>query len=200
LEEVVNLEGVPVEVGDIVHTTEERGFYQIQSNNTFRLGPDVPLRVTAAYTNDLLVRLVEPQFPERGYIGGDGARLASFQISRRSLVFHEDSPDRPRPRRLGQKPDDSPDVPFIYIGIDDPGIQWLWDDMGKYAEEKGYCKEYDALVARLGIPGRPRNFDVKFKVGEYEAETTVRARSQREANELVEEARRKSASTFTDAA
>ena len=58
------------------------------------------------------------------------------------------------PRKLGTKPDDTEDM--TYIGLDHPGIQWLFEDMGKYADGKNWCAEYDALCVRLGIPARPR--------------------------------------------
>ena len=86
-------------------------------------------------------------------------------------------------RRLGQKPEDTEDMQ--YIGIDHPGIQWLFDDMGAYATEKRYCSEYDALTARLGIPGRPREFNVSQVVDGLTLSATVLARSMAEASEIL---------------
>lgn len=70
------------------------------------------------------------------------------------------------PRPLGQKPEDSPDVPFNYIGLDDPGIQWLFEDMGKFADGKHWCELYDELALQLGIPGRPQEWDVELEIGD----------------------------------
>jgi hypothetical protein len=41
---------------------------------------------------------------------------------------------------------------------------------------------------KLGIPGRPRDFIVRTTVKGIQLSTTVKARSQREANDLVKEA------------
>ena len=84
------------------------------------------------------------------------------------------------PRRLGEKPDDTEEM--TYIGIDHPGIQWLWDDLGKYATKQGYCPTYDALAAEIGIPGRVRTFTARATIGEIEITSKMQARSQKEAN------------------
>ena len=46
-------------------------------------------------------------------------------------------------RPLGQKPEDTPEM--TYIGTDHPGIQWLFDDMAKFAENKMWCSQYEDL-------------------------------------------------------
>ena len=55
-------------------------------------------------------------------------------------------------RPYGRKPQDTEEQ--IYIGLDHPGIQWLFDDMGRLADERGWCSEYDSLCTDLGIPPR----------------------------------------------
>lgn len=89
-------------------------------------------------------------------------------------------------RPLGQKPDDTEDMK--YIGVDDPRIQWLFDDMGQFATNKHWCGEYDVLCVRLGIPGRPREFTVQTTFRGMTMATTVSARSQAEANKIVADA------------
>lgn len=89
-------------------------------------------------------------------------------------------PDWRPPRRLGEKPEDTNEM--TYIGIDHPGIQWLWDDLGKYATKQGYCPTYDALAAEIGIPGRIRTFTARAAIGGIEITSKVQARSQKEAN------------------
>lgn len=89
-------------------------------------------------------------------------------------------------RRLGQKPDDTADM--TYIGVDHPGIQWLWDDFGEYAQGQEWCRQYDRLVESFGIPGRKQPFHVVRTVHGISFTTTVRARSQTEAESMVDHA------------
>jgi hypothetical protein len=51
-----------------------------------------------------------------------------------------------------------------------------------------YCSQYDALCVKLGIPGRPRDFTVRTTVKGIQLSTSVKARSQREANQIVKDA------------
>lgn len=86
-------------------------------------------------------------------------------------------------RALGTKPEDTEDM--TYIGIDHPGIQWLWDDLGRYATNKSWCPQYDDLARKVGIPGRPQDFRITHSDQELGISTTfsIRARSQLEAQE-----------------
>jgi hypothetical protein len=103
----------------------------------------------------------------------------SFSVDRAFLRFEDPNyVPPPPPRKLGVKPEGEDLIP-----IDHPGIQWLFDDMGQFAEDQGYCSQYDALCVKLGIPGRPRNFSVRKTIGGVEVRAEIRARSQREANE-----------------
>lgn len=66
------------------------------------------------------------------------------------------------PRKLGEKPADT--ASMTYIGVDHPGIQWLFDDMGQFADEQDWCSQYDDLCDELGIPNRGELFDVEADV------------------------------------
>ena len=175
------------DVGDMVRLRQERTLDRMGSGDRITLNENELFMVTRVHTNSptVVIRTVEKHRRPGGWQASDRAQM-SFSVYLDELRL--DDPNAPRPRRLGEKPEDSDDVPFIYIGPDDPGIQWLFEDMGKFATDKGYCDQYDALCARLGIPGRPREFKVKFKIGDLEASTTVMARSQKEANEQVAKA------------
>lgn len=90
-------------------------------------------------------------------------------------------PNLPRPRKLGEKPEGDE-----FIGSDHPGIQWLFEDMGKLAETKGHCREYDHMADQLGIPGRERNFTITVKRGLLSLPVKVKARSRVEAEGLAQ--------------
>lgn len=139
--------------------------------------------ITRVYSNRVMVRTVE-RFRERRDAWTHITRARSFTIAKEDLDYDSSVGTVTPPRRLGQKPHDTDDV--IYVSIDDPGIQWLFEDMGRYATDQGWCPQYDALCARLGIPGRPRPFNVNRTVNNINLTTTVQARSQAEANRLVD--------------
>lgn len=86
-------------------------------------------------------------------------------------------------RRLGVKPEDTDDVK--YVGVDDPGIQWLWDDLAAYAKGKSWCNQYDELVEYVGIPGRKRAYTAHQLVKGITLTAIIQARSQSEANQLL---------------
>lgn len=87
------------------------------------------------------------------------------------------------PRRLGEVPTEG-DV----LSPADPRLDWFWQDMATYADKKGYCAQYDSIVAAFGVPGRPRDFTVRRDLGGLVVTTTVRARSQVEADAMVDAA------------
>lgn len=186
----MSLIGVEVTKGDRVQLTATRRLTQMNSTHTFEISETEELEVTGVFQETLLVRTVQVKSVPRTWSNPENRRV-SFQVNRDLLQLAD--PNRPAPRRLGQAPEGD------HIDVDDPRIQWLFNDMGKYADDKGYCAEYDKLTARLGIPGRPRDFSVHFKLGDIAATTVVKARSQKEANEIVAAAS-KAAPTFTDAA
>jgi hypothetical protein len=72
-------------------------------------------------------------------------------------------PNAPKPRALGEKPEGDE-----FIGQDHPGIQWLFEDMGKYATQTG----------------RPKNFKVTKTINGFEIVRTYKARSKAEAEKL----------------
>lgn len=77
------------------------------------------------------------------------------------------------PRMLGERPADG-------IDIDDPRIQWIFEDAGRLANRLGYCSTYDRIMEQLGAPGRERTFTIKMAVGDgFEVTAKVTARSKR---------------------
>jgi len=73
----------------------------------------------------------------------------------------------------------------------DPRLDWFWDKVAEYATNKGLCSDYDKVCKHFGLPGRKREYTVRKKVGDLEFATKVMARSQEEADKLVEEAMKK---------
>lgn len=172
----MSLVGAPIEVGDRVVLVRE-GRYPRAGGVRMREDLEIGMEftITRIYNEAVVVRSFET-FDD----GWGGQRERSYQIDKFALELSRNAKIAPR-RRLGSKPDDTEDR--TYIAIDDPGIQWLFHDMGKYAEEQGYCSQYDALCARLGIPGRPREFSVSETVKGITVNASIRARSQAEARE-----------------
>lgn len=186
-----NLAGVNLAVGAVVVLlVDAPGQYRVNTNDRFDLEAGEQFEVTRVYSETLQVRTIGTKRVRVSYHSEQ--RRVSFTLSRSWLRFQDPNyVPPPAPRKLGVTPTHeeaklSEDVEVI--GINHPGIQWLWDDMGKYATDQGYCPQYDALAIRLGIPGRPRDFSVTTTVNGLTLHTTVQARSQREANELVEAA------------
>jgi hypothetical protein len=177
-----NLVGEEVSVGDEVSVTRSMNALRVNTGEYYDLNPEQVLVVTRVYGQSLVARTAD-KMSVRGQYGGREMKRASFSIDRLFLTGAD--PSR-RPRRLGQKPEDTDDI--TYIDKLDPGIQWLWEDLGRYATEQGYCPQYDALCAKIGIPGRPRDFSVSLDLNGVRFSATVQARSQREANERAQEA------------
>lgn len=177
-----NLVGEEVSVGDEVSVIRIMNAVRHNTNDYLDLTPEQVLVVTRVYSNSLMVRTAE-KMSVRGQYGGRENKRASFSIDRMFLTLAD--PSR-RPRRLGQKPEDTDEM--TYIDKMDPRIQWLWEDLGRYATDQGYCPQYDALCAKIGIPGRPRDFTVSLDLNGVRFSATVQARSQREANERAQAA------------
>lgn len=173
----MNLYDEQAVVGDLVEVIESGEHYRMNTNDRYRLTTGDALEVRQVFRESVNVRTVETRYNRST---GRHERM-SFALNKGAVRLLD--PDRPLPRKLGKKPDD-PDL----IDVDDPRIQWLFDDMGKYADDQGWCSQYDTLCIRLGIPGRPRDFEVQRTIGGIELRTTVKARSQKEANELVDAA------------
>lgn len=89
-------------------------------------------------------------------------------------------PNAPKPRKLGEKPEGD------HIDVDDPRIAWIWEDAGRLATQKQYCSQYDTLTNALGIPGRERSFKVSATVAGLTVSTSVKARSRKLAEAMVE--------------
>lgn len=142
-------------VGDIIQV--KPATYQRAANAypyTFVLVGTEDLLVTRVTANTVIARGLVP--------GGRGQRVSI-------RVWHEDivrcNGERtahagPVVRRIGVKPDDTPTM--TYIGLDHPGIQWVWEDMAKFADEHGYCETYDELADEFGIPGRGEEFEINL--------------------------------------
>jgi hypothetical protein len=83
-------------------------------------------------------------------------------------------------RKLGVKP-----AGDEFLPIDHPGIQWIFDDMGLFADEQHWCGQYDNACATLGLPGRMRTRQVAVKLDGFTANVTVEARSDSEAQKVA---------------
>lgn len=175
--------------GDGVVLSRHMG--QVQRYNTNRrddLPAGMTFTITRVFRTTVLVRSTQ-RFPRGPY--DPSLTRRSYTLSWADLDYDDSVVVAPggagvRRRRLGQKPEDTGEM--VHIGIDHPGIQWLFEDMGAYATQQNYCSQYDALAARLGIPGRPREFNVRSVHNGLTFNTMVRARSQAEANQMVHDA------------
>lgn len=187
-----NLVGEEVSVGDRVQVNRlmERQ-YRLNTNDRYDLREDEVFVVTRVNSSTLNIRGPK-QVRDTRYPHNTADRDVSFAVDRMFLRFQDPNyVPPPPPRKLGRVPTHEEarlEEDVEIIGIDHPGIQWLFDDMGRYATEQGYCPQYDALCIKLGIPGRPRDFTVRSTVKGMVLTTTVQARSQREANQIVKDA------------
>jgi len=92
----------------------------------------------------------------------------------------EAPPPKPKRRPIGEVPEDG-------ISPDHPGLAWLWEDAERVANSSNYCYQYDHMADKLGIPGRLRDISVTVKVNGLDVTSTVKARSTRQAEEMVRE-------------
>jgi hypothetical protein len=187
-----NLVGEEVSVGDRVQVnrlmTQQ---YRLNTNDRYDLREDEVFIVTRVMSSSLSIRGPKDVRDTR-YPHNTQQKDVSFSVDRMFLRFEDPNyVPPPPPRKLGVLPtheearlDESVEI----IPIDHPGLQWLFDDMGQYATDQNYCSQYDALCIKLGIPGRPRDFTVRTTVKGIHLSTTVKARSQREANQIVKDA------------
>ena len=76
-------------------------------------------------------------------------------------------------------------VPEGSIAPNDERLSYLWDRASALAVRRGLCAEYDSICEELGIPGRVRSFTVKVSRNGIDLSAKVKARSQKEAEELV---------------
>lgn len=97
------------------------------------------------------------------------------------LVEYAD-PSKPRVRKLGEVPSEGE-----HISVDDPRVQWIFEDMGTLATQMGHCGDYDRMADRLGFPGRERFFKVTRDIKGLSATFHVRARSRSQAEAAVAE-------------
>lgn len=164
-------------IGMEVRVVQAAEYYRLNTNRRYQISTEEVFRVTSVFAGSVNVRTINRK--QNRWSGRNEDMSFSFMLHQ----VEEYDPNAPKPRRLGKKPEGDE-----FIGIDHPGIQWLFEDMGKFADQQGYCPQYDALTAKLGIPGRPRDFTVNKTINGVQFLSTVKARSQREANEMVEKA------------
>ncbi len=82
-------------------------------------------------------------------------------------------------RPLGEAPEGA-------IDMDDPRVQWIFEDAARIANRFGYCSTYDRLAEALGAPGRLRKFTIEIPApGGVTVNATVQATSRAAAKKLV---------------
>lgn len=177
-----NVVGEAVRVGDAVTVNRLlRREPRVNSNNVKDLDIGERFFVTRVYSNRLIIRTVEYQDPIDQW---EERKQWSFSLSRESVQFlDENYVPPPPPRRLGTKPEGEE-----FIDVDDPRIQWIWNDLGEYADRKNWCPQYDELCRDVGVPGRPRDFNVTRTLNGIQIRASIKARSQAEANNLFAQA------------
>lgn len=181
--DIATLVDVRVGEGEFVRVTQAGEHLRVNTSQYLRVEPAMQLRVTRIFNDSVMVRTVAQMRVPTAWGGGE-MRVCSFTIDKHLLTLWDES--APRPRKLGQKPEDTEEM--TYIDVNDPRLKWIWEDLGAYAEGKNWCSEYDQLCARIGIPGRPRDFSIEHVVGGISIRATVKAHSQREANDIVKAA------------
>lgn len=143
------------------------------------INEDGPHRVTRISVNYIWVRIMNGA----SYYGD---RVdTTIQVPRYidgALSVRGTGDDWKPPRKLGQIPNEGEHLP-----ISDPRIQWIFEDMASYANGKNWCGQYDTLVESLGIPGRKRSFSVRRMVGLLTITASFQARSQEEAEAMMDE-------------
>lgn len=162
---------VDINVGDIITVNPDTRYDRAGDSYPRRLEVgSIHLRVTRVYTDKVMAR---------GPLLGAGEE-ASVYVWRQDIVTVNEGGTV---RKLGLKPEDTPEM--THIAIDDPRIQWLFDDMAEFATRQRYCSQYDQLCAQLGIPGRKRKFTGNTVIGGVTFRGDVEARSQEEADVMV---------------
>jgi hypothetical protein len=176
---------VQIRVGDIV-TVRPKNYSRAGSGYrnatiTDQMNESGKLRVTRVYSSTAIVR---------GPInvnGSDGSfTLWKHEITSVNGIDPETNEAPVKPRKLGEKPADTDDVPYIHIGIDDPGIQWLFEDMAAFADKQIWCRQYDDLCEQLGIPGREQDWEVEVTRGDITMYATITAHTYKDAQAKLE--------------
>ena len=168
---------VRLQVGDIVTVTpgsyERAGSFSAHDRLGIR-DDSPPLRITRVFAERVIVR--------GALIRGTDA---SIYVWRHHIetVNGVNPTTGVAPRPLGTKPADTDEM--TYIGLDHPGIQWLFQDMGAYADNKGWCSTYDDLARDLGIPAREEEHDVEVSHNGITISATIRATSLEQAEERL---------------
>jgi hypothetical protein len=174
-----NVVNEQVRVGDrLVANRALSEQYRVNTNQRFDIAAGDLFLVTRVYNDSIQVRSLRRYTVRVSY--HHEQREVSFNIPRAYLALQD--PNAPAPRKLGVKPEDTEDQEFL--SVDDPRIQWIWDDLGKYADSKSWCPQYDQLCKDVGVPGRPQDFHVTRTLNGVQIRATIKARSQAEANEM----------------
>ncbi len=174
---------VQIRVGDRV-TVRPRNYWRIGNASHRQIAVlerhnDTQLLVTRVYEATVYVR--GPIHPN----GGD----ASIDVPRAEIIsVNGINPQTGQPpvipRKLGVKPEDTEEL--THISVDDPRIQWLFQDMANFAEGKNWCSLYDELAEELGIPGREREWEVDVHRNGITMYATISARSETDARAKLE--------------
>jgi hypothetical protein len=157
--------------GDIVVLTQQVRAEPLNFYTSMLFPSGAEGEVTRESATKVLVRLVSTA-------GFNLGHPCSVWIEKTVVQPKVIDPNAPKPRKLGE-------APAGMIEADDPRIMWLWEDAGTFAEQKGYCSQYDALADALNVPGREREFTITQKIGSFEAKIKVKARSRKLAEAKV---------------
>jgi len=148
-------------------------------NEVMDLEPGERFTISRAYSNRLIIRTIREIDPPTGHYWAANSQW-SFSVSREDVIFADANyVPPPPPRKIGEKPEGED-----FLDVNDPRIQWIWDDLGRYADKKNWCPQYDELCRDVGVPGRPRDFNVTRTLNGIQIRASIKARSQAEANDL----------------
>lgn len=171
-----------INVGDTIRVhagryTRAGGAY---GGTNIRVEANTTLVVTRVYRDQLIARgpIIDAQTEASVYV--------SNVVGGRDITHHNNMPAdlvETGPRRLGVKPEDTAEL--THIGLDHPGIQWLFRDMGAYANEKGWCRTYDDLASDLGIPPRETEWNVSRTVDGVFITATINAVTMQQAEDRL---------------
>ncbi|URP22092.1 hypothetical protein SEA_BIG4_334 [Microbacterium phage Big4] len=142
--------------------------------------------VTTVRKDTITVRVDNPNYGQTsgtGYFATrETSKTHSYNVPRSSLNAPNGEAwtvvEKPKPRKIGEVPEGG-------IAADDPRIAHIWEDAGKLATRFGYCNNYDQIVEKLGAPGRERDIYVSVDHKGLQVTATVKARSEKEAKQIV---------------
>lgn len=175
---------VRINVGDTI-TAQYGVYYRTGSASydsvriTRERADALQLRVTRVYEDSVLAR---------GPLYGT-SRNVTIRVGRHAIATVNGVDPRTGevpipPRPWGTPPEDTDEQ--TYIHQDDPGIQWLWEDLAAYAKSKSWCADYEALAERMGIPGREQEWVANATLADGTVvSSTINATTQERADEQL---------------